>query len=63
MDKAENPRNSLHPADRVSVNYTKDDGEEQLWHIFTDGSKCELGVGDGFAVFEGRFSRNNLNSS
>jgi hypothetical protein len=41
IDKAENPRNWLHPADKVSVNNTKDNGEDQLWHIFTDGSKSE----------------------
>jgi hypothetical protein len=55
IDKAENPRKWLHPADTVSVNNTKDDGEEQLWHIFTDGSKCEQGVGSGVAVFTGKF--------
>jgi len=54
IDKEENPRNWLHPADIVSVNNTKDDGEEQLWHIFTDGSKSEQGVGSGLAVFTGR---------
>jgi hypothetical protein len=52
-DKAENPRNWLHPADIVSVNDTKDD-EEQLWHIFTDGSKSEKGMGPGVAVFTGK---------
>ena len=55
IDKAENPRNWLQPADRVCVNDTKDDGEEQLWHIFTDGSKSEQGVGSGVAVFAGKF--------
>jgi hypothetical protein len=30
IDKAENQRNWLHPADIVSVNDTKDDGEDQL---------------------------------
>ena len=54
IDKAENPRNWLHPADRICVNDTKDDGEEQLWHIFTDGSKSEQGVGSGVAVFTGK---------
>ena len=46
-DKAQNPRNWPHPADTVSVNDTKDDGEDQLWHIFTDGSKSEQGVRSG----------------
>ena len=32
----------------------KYDGEEQLWHIFADGSKSEQGVGTGSAVFTGR---------
>ena len=54
IDKAENPRNWLHPADIVSVNDTKDDGEDQLWHIFTDGSKREQGVGSGVAIFTGK---------
>jgi ribonuclease HI len=40
------------PCGYISVN-TKDDGEEQLWHIFTDGSKSEQGVGSGVAVFTG----------
>ena len=44
IDKAENPRNWLHPADIVSVNDTKDEGEEHLWNIFTGGSKSEQGV-------------------
>jgi hypothetical protein len=54
IDKVENPRNRLHPADIVSINNTKDDGEEQLWHIFIDGSKSEQGVGSGVAVFTGK---------
>jgi ribonuclease HI len=54
IDKAKNPRNWLHPADIISVNDTKDDGEDQLWHIFTDGSKSEQGVGSGVAVFTGK---------
>ena len=53
-DKAENPRNWLHPADIVSNNDTKDGGEEQLWHIFTDGSKSEQGLRSGVAVFIGK---------
>ena len=40
-DKAGNPRNWLHPEDIVGVNDTKDDGEEQWWHIFMDSSKNE----------------------
>ena len=51
IDKAENPRNWLHSADIVSVNDTKDEGEEHWWNIFTDGSKSEQGVGSGVAVF------------
>jgi ribonuclease HI len=35
----------------ASVDYTKEDGEETLWHIFTDGSKTEQRVGSGVAVF------------
>ena len=54
VDKAENPRNWLHLADIVSVNYTKDEGEEHWWNIFTDGSKSEQGVGSGVAVFTGK---------
>jgi hypothetical protein len=54
IDKAENPRNWLHPADIVSVNDTKDEGEEHWWNIFTDGSKSEQGLGSGFAVFTGK---------
>ena len=54
INKAENPRNWLHHADIVSVNNTKDDGEEQLWHIFMDGSKSEQGVGSGVSVFTGK---------
>ena len=54
IDKAENPRNLLHPADIVSVNDTKDDGEDEWWQIFTDGSKSEQGVGSGIAVFTGK---------
>jgi len=46
--------NWLHPADIVSVNDTKGDSEDQLWHIFTDGSKSEQGVGSGVAVFTGK---------
>jgi ribonuclease HI len=53
IGKTENPRNWLHPADIVSVD-TKDDGEDQLWHIFTDGSKSEQGVGSGVAIFTGK---------
>jgi hypothetical protein len=41
IDKAENPRNWLHPADIVGINDIQEDGEDQLWHIFTDGSKSE----------------------
>jgi ribonuclease HI len=53
-DKAVNPRYWLHPADIVSINDTKDDGEESLWQIFTDGSKSEQGVGSGVAIFTGK---------
>jgi ribonuclease HI len=35
----------------ASVNDTKEDGEEPLWYIFTDGSKSEQGVGSGVSVF------------
>jgi ribonuclease HI len=38
----------------LSVNDKKDDGEERLWHIFTDGSKCEQGVGSGISVSTGK---------
>jgi len=51
IDKAENPWNWLHPVDMFSVTDTKDDTKDQLWHIFTDGSKSEQGVGSGVAVF------------
>jgi ribonuclease HI len=51
IDKAENPRNWLHPADIVSVD-TKDKGEEHWRNIFMDGSKSEQGVGSG--VFTGK---------
>ena len=44
IDKAETPRNWLHPADIVIVNDAKDEGEKHLWNIFTDGSKSEQGV-------------------
>jgi ribonuclease HI len=54
IDKVENPRNWLHPADTDSDNNTKDDGEEQQWRIFTDGSKSEQEVGSGVAIFTGR---------
>jgi len=47
-------RNLLHPVDIISAKHTKDDGEEQLWHNFTDGSKSEHGVGSGVAIFTGR---------
>jgi hypothetical protein len=50
IDKAENPRNWLHIAEAVRVNDTQDDRVGQLWHKFTDGSKCEQGVGSGFCV-------------
>ena len=53
IDKAETPRNWLHPMDIVSVD-TKDEGEEHCWNIFTDGSKSEQGVGSGVAVFTGK---------
>ena len=42
-----NPRNWLHPADIVSASNTIDDGEEQLWRIFTDDNKSEQGLGSG----------------
>jgi ribonuclease HI len=54
IDKAENPRNWLHHAEIVSVNDTKDEGEEHWWSIFTDGSKSEQGLGSGIAVFTGK---------
>jgi ribonuclease HI len=36
------------------IDHRKAPGEEQLWHIFTDGSKCEQGVGSLFAVLTGK---------
>ena len=54
IDKAENPRNWLHPADIASVFDTIDDYDEPLWQIFTDGSKSEQGVGSGVAIFTGK---------
>jgi hypothetical protein len=54
FDKPGNPRNWLHPADIVSVNNTRDDGEEHLWNTFTVGSKSEQGVRSGVAVFIGK---------
>jgi ribonuclease HI len=54
IDKAENPRNWIHPTDIVSVNDTTDDSKDQLWHIFTEGSKSKQGVGSGAAVFTGK---------
>ena len=54
IDKAENPRNWLHPADIARVFDTTDDYEEPLWQIFTDGSKSEQGVGSGVAIFTGK---------
>jgi ribonuclease HI len=42
------------PADIVSVNDTRDDGEKSLWQNFTDGSKSEQVVGSGVAVFIGK---------
>src|SRR5215510_7297793 len=50
-DKADNPRNWLHPADIASVNDKKDDSMESLWQVFTDGNKSEQEVGSGVAVF------------
>ena len=41
IDKEENPRNWLHSEGIFSVNDTKDDGVERLWHNFTDGSKSQ----------------------
>ena len=60
IDKAENPRNWLHPADIVSVNDTKDEGEEHWWNMLTDGSKSEQGVGSGVAVFTGKVHEEQL---
>jgi ribonuclease HI len=54
INKAVNPRNWPHPADILSVSDAKDDGEESLWQVFTDGSKSEQGVGSGVAVFTGQ---------
>jgi len=54
IDKEEEQSNWLHLADIFSVNDTKDDGEEQLRHIFMEGSKSEQGVGSGVALFTGR---------
>ena len=53
IDKGENLRNWLHSEGTFSVNDTKDDGEERLWHKFTDGSKSHQGVGSGVAVITG----------
>ena len=58
LDKEENPRNWLHPADAVKVTDTyveSTDGREdrkQNIHIYTDGSKSERGVGSGIVIFK-----------
>ena len=39
---------------KVSVNNIKGDVEKRLWHILTEGSKSEQGVGSVVAVFTGR---------
>jgi len=54
IDKEENSRSWLHPADMFRLNNTKDVGEEYLWHNFTGGSKSEQGLGSGVAIFAGR---------
>ena len=54
IDRVENPRNWLHPADTISINNTEYDDGVQMWQIFTDGSKGEKGVGSGVAVFKGK---------
>jgi len=54
IDKAETPINWLHPADVVSVNDTKDEGEENWWNNFTDGRMNKKGVASWFAVFAGK---------
>ena len=53
IDRVENPRNWLHPADTISIN-TEYDDRVQMWQIFMDGSKGEEGVGSGVAVFKGK---------
>jgi hypothetical protein len=60
IDRAENPRNWIHPANTVSVNDTEDDGEDHLWRIYTDGSRSEQGVGSGVAVFTGKVLREQI---
>ena len=62
-DKEDNPSSWLHPADMFSLNNTKEEGEEYLWHNFTSGSKSEKGVGSGVAILQGGYSRNNSNST
>ncbi|KAJ4446217.1 hypothetical protein ANN_12911 [Periplaneta americana] len=41
-----------HPADHVKVREGKEDNEYNIIKIFTDGSKGELGVGAGVAIFK-----------
>jgi len=58
LDKEENPRNWLHPADAVKVTDTSvetTDGQEDRKHnihIYTDGSRNERGVGSGIFIFK-----------
>jgi hypothetical protein len=54
MDKAEKPRNWLHPADIDSIKGIKEDDDEPFWQIYTDGSKSEYRVGSGVTVFKGK---------
>jgi len=58
IDKEENPRNWLHPADTVKVNdiasETTDDREDSKHniHVYTDGSRSEHGVGSGIVIYK-----------
>jgi hypothetical protein len=62
FDNIENPRKLLHPVDITCVDTHDDtqDDVEQLWHIFTDGSKSEQGVGSWVAVFTGKVLKQQL---
>jgi hypothetical protein len=63
IDKPENTRNWLNPADIVSLHDTKDEGDEHWWNIFTDGQRANKEWDQGLPYSQGRYSRNNLNSS
>jgi len=63
IDKAENPRNWLHPADTVSVNNTKDDGEDQGGISSQMAARANNEWDVGLLYLRGRSSWNNSNSS